>query len=145
MPAGRYDITAEQGATFKLFLEYQDSTGTAESLSGFTSRMDVKKYIGDSEFLLQINGTTGGGGVTGGGSTGFYLSGSGFAASGGMTLNSSVTGAAGVTGGIFTEISAAAMANIPTGRHFYDIELVNGSEVTRILEGKFDVRGEVSG
>ena len=48
MPAGRYDITAEQGATFKLFLEYQDSTGTAESLSGFTSRMDVKKYIGDA-------------------------------------------------------------------------------------------------
>ena len=145
MPAGRYDITAEQGATFKLFLEYQDSTGTAESLSGFTSRMDVKRYIGDSEFLLQINGTTGGGGVTGGGSTGFYLSGAGISAAGGMTLDGSATGAAGFTGGIYTEISAAGMANVPTGRHFYDIELVNGSEVTRILEGKFDVRGEVSG
>ena len=145
MPAGRYDITAEQGATFKLFLEYQDSTGTAESLSGFTSRMDVKRYIGDSEFLLQINGTTGGGGVTGGGSTGFYLSGAGVAVAGGMTLDATSVGAAGFTGGIYTEISAAGMANVPTGRHFYDIELVNGSEVTRILEGKFDVRGEVSG
>ena len=128
MPAGRYDITAEQGATFKLFLEYQDSTGTAESLSGFTSRMDVKKYIGDSELLLQITGSPSGGGITGGGSTGFFSSGAG-----------------GFTGGIYTEISAAGMANVPTGRHFYDIELVNGSEVTRILEGKFDVRGEVSG
>ena len=127
MPAGRYDITAEQGATFKLFLEYQDSTGTAESLSGFTSRMDVRKYVGDTEFLLQVTGTTGGG------------------VSGGMTLNGSATGAAGFTGGIYTEISAAGMANVPTGRHFYDIELVNGAEVTRILEGKFDVRGEVSG
>ena len=145
MPAGRYDITAEQGATFKLFLEYQDSTGTAESLSGFTSRMDVKKYIGDTEFLLQVTGTTGGGGVTGGGSTGFYLSGAGVAVAGGMTLDGSATGAAGFTGGIYTEISAAGMANVPIGRHFYDIELVNGSEVTRILEGKFDVRGEVSG
>ena len=145
MPAGRYDITAEQGATFKLFLEYQDSTGTAQSLSGFTSRMDVKKYIGDSELLLQITGSPSGGGITGGGSTGFFSSGAGFAVAGGMTLNGSETGAAGFTGGIYTEISAAGMANVPTGRHFYDIELVNGSEVTRILEGKFDVRGEVSG
>ena len=144
MPAGRYDITAEQGATFKLFLEYQDSTGTAESLSGFTSRMDVKKYIGDTEFLLQVTGTTGGGGVTGGGSTGFYLSGAGVTVAGGMTLDGSATGAAGFTGGIYTEISAAGMSNVPKGRHFYDIELVEATTVSRILEGKFDVRGEVS-
>ena len=144
MPAGRYDITAEQGATFKLFLEYQDSTGTAESLSGFTSRMDVKKYIGDTEFLLQVTGTTGGGGVTGGGSTGFYLSGAGVAVAGGMTLDATSVGAAGVTGGIYTEISAAGMSNVPKGRHFYDIELVEATTVSRILEGKFDVRGEVS-
>ena len=35
---------------------------------------------------MQVTGTTGGGGVTGGGSTGFYLSGAGFGVSGGMTL-----------------------------------------------------------
>ena len=144
MPAGRYDITAEQGATFKLFLEYQDSTGTAEDLSGFTSRMDVRKYVGDSELLLRITGSTTGGGASGGGSTGFFT-GAGLAIGGGMTLNASATGSDGIDGGIYTEISAAGMSNVPTGRHFYDIELVNGTEVTRILEGKFDVRGEVSG
>ena len=90
MPAGRYDITAEQGATFKLFLEYQDSTGTAESLSGFTSRMDVKKYIGDSEHLLQITGSPSGGGITGGGSTGFFSSGAGFAVAGGKASQRSM-------------------------------------------------------
>ena len=144
MPAGRYDITAEQGATFKLFLEYQDSTGTAESLSDFTSRMNVRKFIGDDELILQITGSPSGGGITGGGSTGFFSSGAGFAVAGGMTLNASVTGAAGVTGGIYTEISAAGMSNVPKGRHFYDIELVEATTVSRILEGKFDVRGEVS-
>ena len=75
----------------------------------------------------------------------FFSSGASFGVSGGMTLDATSVGAGGFTGGIYTEISAAGMSNVPTGRHFYDIELVNGSEVTRILEGKFDVRGEVSG
>ena len=70
-------------------------------------------------------------------------SGAGFGVSGGMTLDASVTGAGGVTGGIYTEISNAGMSNVPKGRHFYDIELVEATTVSRILEGKFDVRGEV--
>ena len=36
----------------------------------------------------------------------------------------------GVTGGVYIEFDAASSAFFPTGRMFYDIELVNGEEVT---------------
>ena len=73
----------------------KDSAGT-ESLSGFTSRMNVKKYIGDSNFFYKSRDHRVVVVVTGGGSTGFFSSGAGFGVSGGMTLDASVTGASGV-------------------------------------------------
>ena len=140
MPSGKYDITADQGSTFKMFLEYQDSTGTAEDLSSHSAKMQVRKFISDTELILDLAE----GSVFGGGNTGYFLSGSGITGSGGITLNGSENGAAGFTGGIYTEIDASTMANVPVGRHFYDIELTEGSEVTRILEGAFRVNGEVT-
>jgi hypothetical protein len=35
------------------------------------------------------------------------------------------------------------MKNIPRGRHFSNLELTNNSEVSRILEGRFEVDSEV--
>lgn len=56
---------------------------------------------------------------------------------GGITVNAS--------GQVNITHSASAMATVPEGKHYYDIELVSaGNEVTRILEGRFVVTPEVS-
>jgi hypothetical protein len=49
-----------------------------------------------------------------------------------------------LTGRINITIDAATTAAIAAGRYSYDLVLDSGSEVTRILEGKFVVTGAVT-
>jgi hypothetical protein len=54
-----------------------------------------------------------------------------------MTVNSA--------GVITMNISAVTTAGLPIGTHVYDLEIESASgEVTRLLEGKFKVTGEVT-
>jgi len=144
MPAANHHITADQGSTFKLFMEYQTEGATAIDLNNYTAHMQVRRASTTNTLLLDISGSTLGGGVTGGGNTGYFSITGGIAGVGGITLNAGTTGAAGYTGGIFVEVDSTSMSNIPYGRHLYDFELVLGSEVTRILEGRFEVLPEVT-
>lgn len=50
----------------------------------------------------------------------------------------------GVTGSINITIDATTTGNISAGRYAYDLVLDSGTEVTRILEGKFVVTGAVT-
>jgi hypothetical protein len=143
MPAGQYHIFADQGSTFKLFVEYQTSGNTAIDLKNYSANLQVRRNSLNENVLLHFSGTTLAGAVTGGGSTGSYTGTGGIAGSGGITLNSGPTGATGYTGGIFILADATTMKNIPSGRHFYNLELTNNSEVSRILEGRFEVDSEV--
>lgn len=61
----------------------------------------------------------------------------------------SLTSASGITlgdaaGTITVEISAATMASVNAGTYVYDMELDSGSEVTRLLQGTFNVQAEVT-
>ena len=49
-----------------------------------------------------------------------------------------------LTGRINVTLDAATTAAIAAGRYAYDLVLVSGSSVTRILEGKFIVTGAVT-
>jgi hypothetical protein len=49
-----------------------------------------------------------------------------------------------LTGRINVTIDAVTTGNIPAGRYSYDLVLDSGTEVTRILEGKFIVTGAVT-
>ena len=49
-----------------------------------------------------------------------------------------------LTGRINITLSAATTAAITAGRYAYDLVLDSGTEVTRILEGKFIVTGAVT-
>ena len=49
-----------------------------------------------------------------------------------------------LTGRINVTIDATTTGNIAAGRYSYDLVLDSGSEVTRILEGKFVVTGAVT-
>ena len=143
MPAGQYHIFADQGSTFKLFLEYQTFGNTAIDLNSYIADMQVRRNSANDNLLLHFSGTTLAGAVTGGGLTGSYTGTGGVSGVGGITLNASSTGATGTTGGIFVLADATTMKNIPSGRHFYNLEVVNGSEVTRILEGRFEIDAEI--
>lgn len=50
----------------------------------------------------------------------------------------------GIAGSVTITVSSSDTADISAGRYVYDLVLDSGSEVTRILEGKFIVTGAVS-
>lgn len=141
MPASRYDIYAEQGTTFKLHLDYKYQGGTGIDLSNFTGAMQVRRSYKDNDLILFITDS----GITGGGITGEFSVDGGIAGIGGISFNTSIAGADGYTGGILIKIDAATMKNAPYGKHFYDLELTNSlNEVTRLIEGTFEVNREIT-
>ena len=157
MPAGEYDITSEQGTTFTLSLTYKDSNDAEIDLAGYTGEMQVRRSISDTQAVLFLSGPSGShaapgirGSLTGGGSTGEFTTGStadatkGQTGTGGIMLNTSSTGGTGTTGGIYMQIDAETMSNVPSGNHVYDIEIKQGASITRILQGKFEVIAEVT-
>lgn len=142
MPASRYDIKAEQGATFKLHFHYKFSGGTGIDIGNFTGRMQVRRSYKDPNVILFLTES----GVTGGGITGEFDPGiDGIAGIGGISFNTSISGTTGFTGGIFLRVDADTMSNVPYGKHFYDLELKNSiGEVMRFVEGSFDVSREIT-
>lgn len=141
MPAGRYDIYAEQGATFKLHLDYKYQGGTGIDLSDFTGEMQVRRSAKDTSILLFLSDY----GVTGGGITGQFTIGNGVSGVGGVSFSTSIDGSAGYTGGILLRIDSDTMKNVPMGKHFYDFEMTNSiGEVMRLIEGTFEVSREIT-
>ena len=138
--AADYTITHDKGTTFKFHALYKSATGGAINLAGQSARMQVRRSPDDTQLALFITGS----GVTGGGSTGEFAVGAGVGGTGGITLNGSNSGAAGTTGGIYVEFDAETSANLPTGRMFYDFELVDGEEITRILQGRFEATANIT-
>jgi len=151
--AGNYDIIAEQGSDFSLYLSYQENAGTGFTLGLYQAEMMVRRSTIDTGALLWITGSTlvnsstsHTRSVTGGGSTGEFTpaGATGTLGTGGIKLDVSSAGASGTTGGILITIGADTMANVPIGRHFYDLEIVSGSSVEKLLRGRFEVEGEVT-
>ena len=116
--------------------------------------MQVRRSVIDSQLILDISGGASGfGGVTGGGITGEFLSGSLSGPSGGgsaardisgITLNASTSGATGTIGGVYIYIDSDTMKNVPPGNHYYDFEFDNGGVITKVISGRFEVEGEVT-
>ena len=52
-------------------------------------------------------------------------------------------GMSGSTGGIYIEADPSTMKNVPTGQHFYEIDIIQGSTILRLLEGRFEVLGNI--
>ena len=88
--------------------------GTAIDLTGYTARMQVRESAEAGSAVLSL--ATGGSGITLGGTA----------------------------GSIAITAAATATAAVDGGAYVYDIELVSGSVVTRILQGNFKVLPEVT-
>lgn len=125
MRAGKYNMTCEQGTTFRrtIFIEQPDletdptgNTFVPFDLSGYGARMQVRRTIDSTNFLLEL--TT---------------------ENGALTINPT-----GVLNEIFIDVSASVTASVSTSG-VYDIEIVDGSGVvSRVLEGEFNLSPEVT-
>ena len=112
--AGKYNMTIDQGATLALRMTYKDSAGDLISLTGYTARMQVRQTVPSTSTILDL--TT---------------------ENGGLTLG-------GAAGTIDVAITATASEAVAAGQYVYDLELVNGTTVERLVMGTFTCRGEVT-
>lgn len=115
MTAGVYDITCEQGATFRRVFTWLDENEQPINLTGCSARMQVRPTHKSTTKWIDITSATSA-----------------------MTLG-------GALGTITVVQSAAVTALLPVNRGVYDLEIVFASgEVERILEGAFQVTPEVT-
>ena len=126
MAAGNYTFTIEQGATTDFEVVWTDSAGSRVDLSAYSARMQIRSDYGSSGTLYASLTST----VSSDG-TGLNLSGS----SGNNPMSS---------GSIGIVISAASTSAFTFDEARYDIEMVSGSYVTRLLQGKVKLSKEVT-
>jgi len=119
MAAGKYDIEIEQGATFTLPLSYKDSSDVVIDLSsGYTARMKIKESVG-----------------------GTILASTESSDSPQNTISISLA----ATGNNITiSMSATNTSALNFSNAVYDLELVSGSEVDRVIEGRVKLSEEVT-
>lgn len=117
MPAGRYDIIIEAGATFQFRVTWKNPEGTPIDLTGYTARMKVKNQFG--------------------GTTIFSLS----SPAAGITLG----GAAGTVDITISATDTATAIGDVDSTALYDLELQSSSGVvTRVVQGKAFLKPEVT-
>lgn len=134
----RHDINANQGETLNLHILYTDSDDVGIDLSSYTADMKVKRtFLGDNSLLY----LTQNGGITAG------ITGKDGGITGGIFLNRNVGNSGSQTGGVLIIAGSTATSYIPDGRHHYDMEIryTPTGETTRIIEGRFECNGEVTG
>lgn len=131
-----YNLTANQGTDFVFYVRYLDESNAGVDLTdaGYTAAMQVRRYDSSTTALLDFNSNVfGQSGVTAGNTGG----------SGGIKLDVGVTGSGASAGGIYIEANSETMSNVPAGRHFFELDLLKGKSVLRLVEGRFEVSGDL--
>ena len=124
MAAARYSFIVEQGATTNIQLKWEDASGSI-NLSGYSGRMQIRPTVESSTVYLTLSSSLD---VDG---TGLNMSGSD-----GETAVQS--------GSIGIYISAAKSAELNFDTAYYDLEMMSGNEVTRLLEGQVKLSKNVT-
>lgn len=126
LPIAEADICIFQGATFSQTLFYETGTpSTPVNLTGYSAKMQIRSSHKSKVVILELSTTTGGG-------------------NGRITLG---TNGDFSTGAINLFISASDTAQLSVCdeiKPVYDLELINGSIVTRILQGNVTIAPEVT-
>jgi len=125
MAAGKYSFVIEQGATTNFQINWNNESGSAIDLSGYQARMQIRQGVEASDVLISLSSSLKSD------NTGINLSGSNF-----------ITPLA--SGSIGVYISAVSSSALNFGEAFYDLELIKGNEVTRLLEGKVKLSKNVT-
>ena len=127
MPAGKYAMLIEQGATLKLDLAYKDSNNTAIDLTGYSGKMQIKSDYDDNSPTTYLT-----------------LSSSLNADGTGIHFSGSADALPPTSGTIGIVISAASSSALRFDTAYYDLEITSGSVVTRLLQGTVNLSKEVT-
>jgi hypothetical protein len=109
-----YDISTEQGSTLSRVVTYTNAEGNPVNLTGYTARMQVRPRATSGLAYLSLTSPTGG-----------------------LTLGAS-------TGTITILVDGAITSEIPSGNYVYDLEVVNGEYVDKVMGGNFFLSAEVT-
>lgn len=150
--AGNYDIIGDQGSSLSLHLAWQDDNGDGLTLDSYASRMQVRRSPSDDGLLIWATGSTvdpsdgsvHSTAVTSGAAYAEFSVTGGVSSGGSIKMSVGPTGATGYTGGILISFDADTMANVPSGKHFYDFEIYSGTTVYKLIKGRFEVEAEVT-
>ena len=108
-------MTCNQGATLKRTITWTNPAKAPINLTGFTARMQVRTAANAASTILEL--TTENGRISLGG----------------------------VAGTVNLTVAANVTANLTPSLYVYDLEVVSGGgEVTRLVEGNFNVKAEVT-
>ena len=113
--AGKLNLKINQGETFRHTLLWKDSSEVAINLTGYTARMHIRGKLEDTTTLLEL--TTENGRI--------------------LITNPTI-------GEIKLYISATDTSSIKWIAGVYDLEMISGSDVIRLVEGKVSVTKEVT-
>jgi hypothetical protein len=127
MPAGKYTLLIEQGATLKLDLAYKDSNNIPIDLTGYSGRMQIKDNYADSATVTYLTL-----------SSSLNADGTGIHFSGSADILPPTSGTIGLV------ISAISSSVLTFDTAYYDLEIRSGSVVTRLLEGIAKIGKEVT-
>lgn len=114
MTAGIYNTTIDQGSVWTVTFVYKDDAGVAINLSGYTAAMQLRQNYDSTVADLTL--TTSNGGIT-------------------------ITGA---TGTIVVTATATQTGALDAGYYVYDLELTNGANVSRLVQGQIVVAEQVT-
>ncbi len=125
-------LTIRQGETWSHVYTHTDSAGDPVDLTGYTARMAIRSwYGGPLEAYLSTGSDADGGTITLGGALGT------------VTMSMTAIQSASLGGEISYWLQYAPRYE-KTVRMVYDLELVNGSTVTRALNGWVFIEREVT-
>ena len=127
MPAGKYSLLIEQGATLRLDLAYKDSNNIPIDLTGYSGKMQIKNNYADSATTTYLTL-----------SSSLNNDGTGINFSGSANALPPASGTIGIV------ISAVTSSTLSFETGYYDLEITSGSVVTRLLEGVVKISKEVT-
>lgn len=127
MPAGKYSLLIEQGATLNLELTYKDSNNNPIDLTGYSGKMQIKPDYADNTNTTYLTL-----------SSSLQGDGTGISFSGSNNALPPTSGAIGIY------ISAASSSALQFSSASYDLEITSGSVVTRLLQGPVFVSKQVT-
>jgi hypothetical protein len=125
MAAAKYSFVIEQGATLDFQIDWTDDSGSAIDLTGYHARMQIRPQVESNEVFISLSSSLQPDG------TGLNLSGS----NGAYPLSS---------GSIGVYISAYSSSLLNFGKAVYDLEMVSGNYVTRLMEGYVNLSKNVT-
>lgn len=129
----RQNLYVNEGETWSFVYTHLDSSGNAVDLTGYTSAMSIRREYGGSLMAYLTTGADADGGtITLGGATGI------------ITISMTATETGSFISGIDIDslISGENVANVEP--YIFDLEIVDGETVTRVLQGAFLIRRGVT-